>query len=52
MKLLLLFLFSAMLMGFRAARQGPGRRGREIPAWQLLALSFVVGAAFMSLRVI
>ena len=52
MKLLLLFLLIAVLLGIRAARTGPNRRGKEIPAWQLLVLSFVVGAAFLSLRVI
>lgn len=52
MKLLLLYLFIAVLLGLRAASRPPRKSGEDIPAWQLLVLSFVVGAAFMSLRVI
>ena len=47
MKLLLVFLLAVMLLSARAARRN--RDPRVIP---LIIASFVVGAAFLSLRVI
>ncbi|MFV0309606.1 MAG: hypothetical protein ACK5OX_17895 [Desertimonas sp.] len=46
MELLLLFLFGSFLVGARAAR-----RGREPRRLVLLAVCFVVGAAFLRLSV-
>ena len=52
MKLLLAYLFVALFLGMRAARRGYDGADRQIPAWHLLVLSFVVGLAFLSQRVI
>jgi hypothetical protein len=51
-KVLLLFLFVALLLGLRAARYRPDGSEARLPAWQLVALSVVVGLSFLSLRVI
>jgi hypothetical protein len=50
MKLLLLFLFFALCLGWRAANAG--EFGRVLSRWPLLMASLVVGLAFLSLRVI
>jgi hypothetical protein len=52
MKLLLAYLFLALFLGMRAARTREDGTERDIPRWHLLAVSFVVGLAFLSLRVI
>jgi hypothetical protein len=46
MKLLLTFLLGVLLLSTIATR-----RGREPRVWTLIIASFVVGAAFLSLRV-
>jgi hypothetical protein len=51
-KVLLLFLFFALFLGMRAAHRSSDGSERQIPAWHLIIVSFVVGVAFMSLRVI
>ncbi len=52
MKLLFLYLFGALFLGMRAARRPTDGVERQIPAWHLLVMSFVVGLAFLSQRVI
>jgi hypothetical protein len=47
MKLLLAYLFVAFLLALRTTR-----RGGSVPFWPLLLVSFVVGAAYLSQRVI
>jgi hypothetical protein len=47
MKVLLLFLMVTFLLAIRG-----GRRNRPIRTWPLVVASTVVGAAFLSLRVI
>lgn len=52
MKLLLIYLFFALFLGMRAAHRRKDGTERDIPHLLLLAVSLVVGAAFLSLRVI
>jgi hypothetical protein len=52
MKLLLIFLFVALVLGIRAARVRDDGSEADIPRWHLLVLSCFVGLAYLSLRVI
>jgi heme/copper-type cytochrome/quinol oxidase subunit 3 len=47
MKLLLAYMFVTLVLAMRATRHG-----RTLPFWPLLIATFVVGAAFLSQRVI
>jgi hypothetical protein len=52
MKVLLAYLFFALFLGMRAAHKRDDGSERDIPHWLLLTVSLIVGAAFLSLRVI